>query len=273
MTETNWSRGTKLERAVDLLLSSGHMLFSIAIIALGVETFVCAGSLVGTLIQSDRFGVLLGPALTICGVGLLFKRTMRAAAMAVGSLLFLYALIFEAPRYAAALDNMTFRTQLFEPIAIATVAWLLPGRETIPSWLGRASRYLLSVSFIVFGVDHFLALAPIGTLIPPWIPWHVFWIAFFGAAFIAAALSLAFDILPRWSAASIGLMLALWVLTLHLPRVLFGLYGGHGPRNPDEWSSLFIAIALWGGSWALASNVQVETGRNALRSSSQQMPC
>lgn len=47
-------------------------------------------------------------------------------------------------------------------------------------------------------------------------------------------------------------MFAIWVLTLHLPRVL-GLYGIAGaPRNPNEWSSLFIAIALWGGSWALA---------------------
>ena len=32
---------------------------------------------------------------------------------------------------------------------------------------------------------------------------------------------------------------------------------GSGPRAPDEWSSLFIAIALWGGSRALASNGQV----------------
>jgi hypothetical protein len=62
---------------------------------------------------------------------------------------------------------MTFRTQVFEPLAIAALAWLLPGRDAIPGWIARASRYLLAVSLIVFGVDHFLALAPIGTLIPP----------------------------------------------------------------------------------------------------------
>jgi hypothetical protein len=105
---------------------------------------------------------------------------------------------------------MTFRTQVFEPLAIAALAWLLPGQAT-PNWLGHASRYLLIVSFIVFGVDHFLALAPIGTLIPPWIPWHVFWIAFFGTGFVAAGLSLAFNFLPDWGAASIGLMYAIWV--------------------------------------------------------------
>jgi uncharacterized membrane protein len=94
--------------------------------------------------------------------------------------------------------------------------------DAIPNWLVRASRYLLALSFIVFGVDHFLGLAPIGRLIPPWIPWHVFWIGFFGAGFIAAGLSIGFDFLLRWGAAFIGLMFAIWAVTLHLPRVLLG---------------------------------------------------
>jgi hypothetical protein len=48
-----------------------------------------------------------------------------------------------------------------------------------------------------------------------------------------------------------SIMFAIWVVTLHLPRVL-GLYGIPGaPHDPDEWSrsSLFIAVALWGGLW------------------------
>jgi hypothetical protein len=39
------------------------MLFSLEIIALGIATFVCAGSLAGTLIQADRFGKILGSIL------------------------------------------------------------------------------------------------------------------------------------------------------------------------------------------------------------------
>jgi hypothetical protein len=42
------------------------------------------------------------------------------------------------------------------------------------------------------------------------------------------------------------------VITLYLPRVL-GLYGiPDALHNPNEWSSLFIATAVWGGFWALA---------------------
>jgi hypothetical protein len=84
----------------------------------------------------------------------------------------------------------------------------------------------------------------------------VFWVAFFGIAFIASGVSIGLNILQRWGAAGLGLMFAIWVFTLHLPRVL-GLYGIPGaPHNPNEWSSLFIAIAMWGGLWALADNSQ-----------------
>jgi hypothetical protein len=58
MTETGLTEKTQLERPADALLRSGHMLFSLAIIALGIETFVCAGSLVGTSfrpIASERY--------------------------------------------------------------------------------------------------------------------------------------------------------------------------------------------------------------------------
>ncbi len=269
MTEGTHLERTPLERAIDALLSPGRAIFALAIIGLGIETLVCAQRVIFLYPQASnpRFkvipvlpflppipwlGYLFGAILAICGAGLLFKRTLRMSAMVVGSLMFLGAVVLNAPKSAAIPGNMSLRTVVFEPLAIATLAWLLPGRGATPSWLARASRYLLAVSLIVFGVDHFLALAPIGTLIPPWIPWHVFWIAFFGAGFIAAGLSIGLNVLLRWGAACLGLMYAIWVFTLHLPRVLLGLYGGGGLHSPDEWSSLFIAITLWGGSWALA---------------------
>jgi hypothetical protein len=200
---------------------------------------------------------LFGAILVICGAGLLFKRTLRTSAMVVGSLMFLGGVVLNAPRNAALPGSMGLRTLVFEPLAIAALAWLLPGESVTPSWLVRASRYLLAVSFVVFGVDHFLALAPIGILIPQWIPWHEFWIGFFGAGFIAAGLSIGINILQRWSAAGIGLMFAIWVFTLHLPTVL-GTYVLPGKRtSAGLWSSLLIAVALWGGSWALALAARV----------------
>jgi hypothetical protein len=255
--------GSGLERTMDAALRLGLPVFALANIALGVETLVGAHLSVG----SGRYVVIpilpflppipwlayvFGVIWVACSAGLLFRGSMRTAAMALGSLLFVSTLVLEVPRYATELGNMGSRTGVFEPLAMATLAWLLPGPGTIPGWLVRLSRYLLMLALVVFGVDHFLGLAFIASLLPNWIPWHLFWVAFFGAGFIAAGLSIGFDFLERWGATGLGLMFAIWVFTLHLPRVL-GLYGIPGaPHSPAEWSSLFIAVALWGGPWALA---------------------
>ena len=39
---------------------------------------------------------------------------------------------------------------------------------------------------IVFGAQHFMYAAFIATLIPAWIPFHLFWVYFTGAGFIVA---------------------------------------------------------------------------------------
>jgi hypothetical protein len=88
MQEAVPAEAMPLASAVDVLLFSSQVLFSLAIIGLGVETFMCVGALEGTLIESDRFGHFIGPLLLACGVGLLFKRTMRPAGMALGTLRF-----------------------------------------------------------------------------------------------------------------------------------------------------------------------------------------
>jgi len=254
----------RLNRVAAVLSSLGRVLFSVAIIALGVETLVCARYVTHALgpgyevipvlpwlPATPWMAYVFGAIWVACGVGLLFKRTVRAAAMTLGGLLFLFALVLDVPKNAANIGSISLRTIVFEPLALASLAWLLPDRGALPRWLVHGGRYLLMLCLIVFGVDHFLALGPIAALIPAWIPWHVLWVAFFGVVFIAAGLSIGLNFLQRWGAAGVGLMFGIWVVTLHLPRVL-GLYAIPGAlRDPDEWSSLFIAMALWGGLWAL----------------------
>jgi len=101
-----------------------------------------------------------------CGAGLLFTGTLRTAALVLGSLLFVCALVLEVPKNAVDIGNISLRTTVFEPLALASLAWLLPGPGLMPRWLVRGSRYLVALSLIVFGVDHFLALGFIATLIP-----------------------------------------------------------------------------------------------------------
>jgi hypothetical protein len=233
MSETIFTGRTRLGQATAALLSMGPALFSLAIIALGIETLVCARYVGHSLgLRYEVIPVLpwlpaipwmayvFGAIWVTCGVGLLSRRTVRTAAIALGGLLFLCAVALDAPKNAANLSSISLRTTVFEPLALASLAWLLPGRSATWSLLGRGSRYLLALSLIVFGADHFLALAPIAMLIPGWIPWHVLWVEFFGIVFMAAGLSISLNFLEHWGALGVGLMFAIWVITLHLPEFL-----------------------------------------------------
>lgn len=254
------------------LLRSGRWIFAFAIAALGAENIFCAHGLYASLGPNTHsmpvlpflpaipwLVVLFGILWIACAIGLLTARWLRASAYALGATYIFWTLVHVLPYYIASPGDMGLRTVVFEPLSLACIALLLPGPAATPKGLSIACRVVIAIAMIVFGVDHFLGIGFIATLLPGWIPWHAPWVAFFGAVFIAAGIGIGLGILERWSWIAIGLMFAVWVITLHLPRVL-GLYGIPGaPRSPDEWSSLFIAVGLWGGPWAVASRLGDKT--------------
>jgi uncharacterized membrane protein len=136
-------------------------------------------------------------------------------------------------------------------MALGAAALVLAGELELSnsmSWesLVLVGRFLFAAGLVVVGVQHFLYAKFIATLIPSWIPGHLFWAYFVGVAFIAAALSLATNIQGRLAAALLGLMFLLWVIVLHVPRVVAS------PHQGNEWTSAMIALAMCGGSFVLA---------------------
>ena len=239
-----------------LLGQFGRLLFSLAIIGIGVETLICSyvssHKIVLVIPWMPAIPILVYPVgaiFILCGAGLLFRRTLVVSSITLGVVMLLCGLAFDLPRH---LDLMSapWRTNVLEPIAIGCLAWLAPGLGEIPGWLHRTSRYLLAFALIIFGIGHFQVLIFIANMVPSWIPWHRFWTVFFGVAFIAAGASFASGFLQEGAALGLGLMFALWVVTIHLPPVL-----GATP-DPDKWSDVFIVVALWGGFWALLRDLR-----------------
>ncbi len=235
----------------------GRLLFSLAIIGIGVETLICSYlsdhkvvPVIPWLPAIPGLAYLVGAILVLCGAGLLFQRTLVVSSITLGALMLLCGLAFDVPRRPN-LMSAEWRTNVLEPIAIGSLAWLAPGLGGIPRWLHRASRYLLAFALIVFGIAHFQVLTFIASMVPGWIPWHWFWTVFFGVAFIAAGVSFATGFLQRWAALGMGLMFALWTVTIHLPPVLNSFRIPGATQDPDKWSDVFIVVALWGGFWAL----------------------
>jgi len=240
----------------------GRLLFSLAIIAAGIETLICSyafshspGShykvvpVIPWLPAIPGLAYLVGAILVLCGAGFLFQRTLVVSSITLGALMLLCGLVFDVPRHPN-LMSPEWRTNVLEPMVISSLASLAPGLCVIPRWLERTSRYLLAFALIVFGIAHFQVLTFIAKMVPGWIPWHWFWTVFFGVAFISTGLSFATGILQRWAALGVGLMFALWTLTIHLPSLL------GAAQDPDKWSDVFIVVALWGGFWAIARDLR-----------------
>jgi uncharacterized membrane protein len=240
----------------------GRLLFSLAIIGIGIETLICSyvsihslGShykvvpVIPWLPAIPSLAYPVGAIFILCGAGLLFQRSVAMSSVTLGVLMLLCGLAFDVPRRPNFM-SAEWRTNVLEPIAIGSLAWLAPGLGGSPRWLHRTSRYILAFALIVFGIAHFQVLTFIAGMVPGWIPWHRFWTVFFGVAFTAAGVSFATGFLQRWAALGVGLMFALWVVTVHLPPLC------GAPQDPDKWSDVFIVAALWGGFWALACDLR-----------------
>jgi len=102
-----------------------------------------------------------------------------------------------------------------------------------------------AIPLAVFGAEHLSAGKFMTGGVPPYVPWHLFWIYFVGFALIAAALSMATKIQVQWSGLLFGIMMFLFVAMIHLPGAI-----ASGGRIP--WTIVLREMSFAGGGWVLA---------------------
>jgi len=100
-----------------------------------------------------------------------------------------------------------------------------------------------------FGTEHFTLAKAIASLVPRWIPWHLFWAYFVGACFIAAALSLVTKIQVRLSASLLALTFFLFVVLMDAPG-----WARH-PRDRFALTYMLRELSFCGGPLALAASL------------------
>src|SRR5713101_8071334 len=118
-------------------------------------------------------------------------------------------------------------------------------------------RIFVAISLVVFGVQHFIYGGFVATLVPAFMPGRLFWAYFVGVAFVAAAIGILTRMLARPAATMLGVMFFLFVVLLHIPRIVGNSNDG------NEWTSGFVAMAMCGGSWVLASAAPLEEREKA----------
>jgi uncharacterized membrane protein len=78
----------------------------------------------------------------------------------------------------------------------------------------------------------------VSRLIPPFLPWPVFWTYFAAAPLAAGGLGLVIPWTRRWAALLTSLMIFLWFLLVHIPHMLAD------PTGPVGWSEMTEALAF-----------------------------
>jgi uncharacterized membrane protein YphA (DoxX/SURF4 family) len=243
---------------MQILTTVGRWFLALAVMAFGIEHLVYATSGAGLGApwspEDHLLAYVAGIVFLAAGVSLATGKQARLTAWIMAILFLARAALFYAPRVAAAPRDPGPWTSAFELLAMCGASLILATsltrkssqRGNRPGLSFQLGRVLFSAPLVVFGVQHLLYGPFIARLIPLWIPGRLFWAYFVGVAFIAAALAIVAGKLAVLAATLLGTMFLLWVLMLHGPRVAGAM------RNGDEWTSLFVALALSGAAFVIA---------------------
>jgi uncharacterized membrane protein YphA (DoxX/SURF4 family) len=198
-------------------------------------------------------GVLTGALLIPAGAGLVANRQSSRAAVLIGSVLLFWLIVLQAPRLIANPLNGGIWVVAFEVVAIGAAAWMLAAslssdgsRADVWRRVAVGARLAYGLSFLAFGISHFVYHGYVESVIPAWIPAHRFWAYATGMAHLAAGVSLLTRIQARLAATLLAIMFGSWVLVVHIPRV--AKTGGG-----NEWTSFLVAIAMCGGAWLVSA--------------------
>lgn len=112
---------------------------------------------------------------------------------------------------------------------VALVAGLILARPRFAAASGAGRIISLGPVFAAaalatFSAEHFTAARDLMGLVPRWLPWHLFWVYFFGAAMLATAVSFIVWRLVPWSAPLLALFFLLVVATIDLPQLPQGFH-------------------------------------------------
>jgi uncharacterized membrane protein len=250
----------------DRLILFGRICYGAGIAALGLQHFVIAG-LVPVILPSlpawipiqAAWPYLFGAALFAMGGAILLGQRARATSLLLGYALLAALVLRHIPAQVAsgvvsplAVWNNPLKLLTLAGGAFAVAASIPPGGAGATNRMFTAlGCFALAVTCALFGFEHFQYVQFVADLVPSWVPGHVFWTYFCGAALMAAGAGMLLRIVPRLASLLLGWMIFAWFLVLHIPRAIADPHSGHG----NEWSSVFEALAFSGISFILSQTL------------------
>ena len=233
------------------IASAGRVVFGAVLIALGIQGLVKGDFTAGWQpvpegIPARVVLVYLCAVVSLAsGLGLLRRATAALASRVLLASLILWFLLWRVrPLFLAPLIEGTWSCGA--ALVLIAAAWVLYA-ETGGRGM-RIARALYGLGLIPFGYAHFANVRGTAELVPGWLPWHVGWAYFTGAAFIAAGVAILAGVRGRLAAALSALQMGLFGLLVWVPRIVAG------SLNAFQWGEVATTILLTAAGWVVADS-------------------
>jgi uncharacterized membrane protein len=242
------------------IVSVGHALFAITMIALGIlgmikKEYVSIWTGVPkTLPAREMLPYLCAVISLVTGIGLLWQRTALIASRVLLIAFLVWMLLFRVSHLFFAPTALPYWWACGESAVMVAAAWVLyvwfPGDRNENRFRFatgdkglRIARILYGMGMIPFGVAHFIYLKFTYPLVPNWLPWHIFWAYFTGCTFIAAGVAMITGIFARLAATLSGWQMGLFTVLVWIPILFAGRASDF--QKGEFVSSCMLTVAAW----------------------------
>jgi uncharacterized membrane protein len=244
------------------LTTLGRLFVAIAMIAFGIQHFIYMNFVTRVVPQLPPWmpahsvlACIFGAFLIVVGIAIIIGKEARTLALLLGGIILVLFVLLYLPLVFADPQNGGLLTKAGKALALAGGCFLVAG--SIPADTANTGglramtakvlerfipwgQYFLAAFLILGGILHFKYVEFVATLVPAWIPGHVFWTYFAGCALIAGGIGIILPWTTRLAATLSAIMIFLWVVLLHIPRAVAS------PHDGNETTAVFEALAMSG---------------------------
>ncbi|HEY5095072.1 MAG TPA: MauE/DoxX family redox-associated membrane protein [Candidatus Eremiobacteraceae bacterium] len=239
--------------------SLGRYLYGLAAIGFGICALVSNDSnnwqqevkALGDFPHREILSYIVATVEIIGGAAILWPRTARAGAAAVGTLYFIFALlgipfIIRHPLIYNEYGNFF---EQFSFVSGAAILYACSGlvAPTRTSRLAQIGYYSFGVCVLSFALEQLFYLANTASLVPKWIPpGQMFWAVATTVAFALAAIALLTGFKARLASRLNTAMLVVFGLLVWLPALFAD------PHSFENWSESVETLGIAGSAWIVA---------------------
>jgi hypothetical protein len=249
------------------LSNVGRIFYGIAIAGIGFLT-IYYNDFPYMLIPPKHFWIpglvmlayIFGALLILAGACIVFEKKTSPISLLLGSVLLLIFCFYYIPYEFMASANYTQFGEwenAAKELALSSGAFVIAGcyskqnENPLIRFLTKLiplGAIFYSITIISFGIDHFLYAKEASDYVPSWVPYHIFWMYFTGLALIGSGIAIILKTKRGLIAALLGTMIFIWLIILHVPRVIASPSADMG----GEVTSAFLALAYCGIALVIA---------------------